>query len=260
MYVPYNPSNGLSASDFGDFKPYSSTDNSRQHLHIFQTPSEERTPVFLYAHAEGVDAAQMPDPAPIAAAGFSIISWETVSDGSDIPTCQADGNLVYNWLEANADAYNLDLSFIVVAGSSAGAACTWDMAHSGKPGIQALYMVDPIPDKYWESGNADTFTSVITANSPPMNMVYSSDCTGDITQCDPDPNTGHNPAYGQYIVKAYAEVGMGSFVKIMTGLTNNGVGTWAYFPRFAAALFGHQEELAQLKLKASGQAPEGGNE
>jgi hypothetical protein len=265
MYIPYNPDNGLYPDEYGDFKPYSAQDPLRQHLHLYQAASDEPTPVFIYAHAENSDAAMMPDPAAIAGNGFSIISWETVNGVKMGPTetqaCNDDFQLVWNWLMDNAYEYNLQTDFVVIGGNSLGTVCSWQLSHSNREEIKALYMVDAIPDMFWKGGAGATWTNAVTANSPPLNMVYNSDCQyEDISNCNPVPDTGHNPMYGQAIADAYAGAGIGSLVKINTGLASQDVGMWALFPRFVAALAGNQEKVAKMKLRAGGASPEDGNQ
>jgi hypothetical protein len=260
MYIPYNPSNGLYADEFGDNKPYGVDDARRQHLHLFQAPSDTPTPVFIYAHAERTSAAMMPDPAAIAGAGFSIISWETVNGimyGEDeIQTCLDDFELVWLWLQDNAIEYNLDTSSVVIGGSSRGTVCSWGTAHSEKDGVKGLYMVDALPDTFWSQSTAQMFTDTVTVNSPPLTMVYTSEC-GDIDnikECDPDPNTGHNPKFGQVIIHKYSQLGIGAFAKLYDGLTNKDMGVWDLFPRFVATLSGNQDKVAETKLRASAAA------
>jgi len=256
MYIPYNPNNGLSANEFGDNSPYGVDDAGRQHLHLFQAPSDKPTPVFIYAHAEMKDAANMPDPAAIAGNGFSIISWETVNGvqygQNELQTCWNDFELVWFWLQDNAIEYNLDASSVIIGGSSRGTVCSWGTAHSEKDGVKGLYMVDALPDQYWlQPAAAKIFTDTVTVNSPPLMMMYSSECGKNIAECNPDPNTGHNPKFGQVIASKYSELGIGPFAQLFTGLTNKDIGLWDMFPRFVATLSGNQGKVAAAKVRAS---------
>ena len=238
-YLPYG-------DDAGPFGPqpqgYERDDPKRQHLYLLQTESAEPTPVYFFAHSNGARASSMlPEQLDeFASAGYSVISWESVSyltTEEDVHTCWDDFELVWDWFQANAAAYNFDPNSAIIGGRSRGSLCSWPMAHSAKPEILGAYMYNALPNSAW--GPEASWVSAVTAESPPMYLVYGPECEKPITQdClpSPAPGDGHNPKNGQTIVDRYEEVGLASEITLTDGLTNDNIPIFQLFPGFAASL------------------------
>jgi len=244
MFVPYaNDDGAIDDESFGEFGPYTRDDPLRQHLHLFKPPSDEPTPVYIWAHSNGAKASGITpeDMDNFAEAGWAVLSWESVTkvDGvEDTEVCFSDFDLVWEWMKENADVHNLDPSFVVVGGRSRGTVVSWQMAHSQKPEIKGIYMYNAFPKRTWNYGDSYPLDTV-TTESPPTFFVYGPECPKPIEQdClpSPDPTDGHNPKYGQLIVDRYVELGIGSEITLIDGLINAGYGVYDYFPSFAASL------------------------
>lgn len=149
MFQPYGDAYG---EDMGpDYYPYSLEDPKRQHIHVLQAPMkspDQPTGVLLYAHGNGGDAAptNMEHFRPVVDSGYSVISWESVSeltpDPATLQVCQSDLLLVFDWLRANAAQYHLDLGNVIMGGRSRGSICSWVAAHSQHSDVKivGLYM------------------------------------------------------------------------------------------------------------------------
>jgi len=246
MFIPYNDDG---ADSPGQGYPYSRDDPLRQHLHIFQAPSLNNipTPVYFNSHgnsgrASGLSKYQMDI---FANAGYSIISWEsvtTIASIEDIEVCWSDFTVVWEWFQANAVLRNLDPESVVIGGRSRGSVCSWPMAHSQKPAIRGFYMYNALPGASLEEpspGVPSPLLEVVTAGSPPGYLAYGPECPKPILQdCAPSPKPGdiHNPRYGQIIVDRYTELGMAAMIQLTDGLTNAEMDIFDLFPVFAASL------------------------
>lgn len=245
MYLPYNDT---TTGPFGNFGPYWFDDPLRQHLHLLEAPSNESqdpTPVYFYSHAQGgvADSVSSRELDIFVGAGYSVISWESVSTANSLETletCWSDFELVWQWFQANAAGYNLDPDAAVIGGRSRGSVCSWQMAHSQKSGIRGLYMYNALPDGGWDGGDGyAAWVEPVTAGSPPAHLVYGPECPKPIEQnCVPSPNPNdiHNPRHGQTIVDRYTDLGMTAMITLTDGLTNSGTGIYDLFPSFAASL------------------------
>jgi hypothetical protein len=183
----------------------------------------------------------------IASTGYSVISWESVSNPkspTDYETCLKDFELLWSWFQDNAALYNLDPESVVIGGSSRGTAISWLMAHSQKPEIKGIYMINALPDNAWNKasvrrGSSTIWEEVITTNSPQTYLVYEPECSKPIQQnCvpSPDPSDIHNPKNGQIIVDRYTELGIESKIKLIDGLDNKGINMFDLFPEFVASI------------------------
>jgi len=253
MFIPYNNITTIDADEFENNFPYTFDDPLRQFLHVFQNPSNEPSPVFIYAHSSNNTAksllSQIDD---VAAAGYSVISWESVSllnPGSktaltDFETCVSDFELVWSWFHANAKFYNFDTESVILGGRSRGSLCSWSMAHSQKPGIRGIYMSDAFPDGAWKkdaeiSEGYYVWEELVTVNSPPAFLVFGPECPKPITQdcvASPEPSNIHNPRHGQTIVDRYTKLGIGKRITLMDGFENKGNGVYDFFRDFVATL------------------------
>jgi hypothetical protein len=255
MYIPYNED--MYSESFEGIlgkPPYSEEDPQRQHLHIYQQPSEhplldEPSPVFFFAHANGKTSEnfrESGDLETIIASGYSVISWEsvTVADSTiTSQTCADDFELVWSWFKANADTYNFDPDHVIIGGRSRGTVCSWELAHSGKSAIKGLYMINALPNAVWISdaklGPGYVWDQLIDEHSPPMHLLFMPQCPKPITQgCVPSPlpDDIHNPRNGQTIVDRYHELGIGSKIQLTDGLTNKDIDPYSFFSNFAASL------------------------
>jgi len=242
-YIPYNSDSDIGDDSFGPFDPYTLDDPLRQHLHLFKAPSNDLTPVYIFAHSAGANAFQIsPENLDIFSdAGYSVISWESVSSlGNEdgLATCWSDFDLVWSWFQANAAQYELNSNSVIIGGRSRGSGCSWQMAHSQKEGIQGIYMYNALPEGFWQD-ETTLWKDIVTTGSPPAFLVYGQECEKPITEeceTDPDPDDGHSPYYGQIIVDRYDELGMASMIKLKDGLKNKNIGIFEPFPNFAAAL------------------------
>lgn len=215
-------------------------------MFILKAESVEPSPVYLFAHGNGgtanLNAGEL---GQFVIAGYSVISWESVTklDGAsfaeDLATCKADLELVFAWFKENAAAYNFDPNAVVIGGRSRGSICSWDMAHSGKPEIQGLYMYNALPDGVWMGANAPWLPAITAEKSPPAYLVFGPECPKPITQdCVPSPDPGdrHSPRNGQKIVDRYTQLGLE--ITLTDGLENNNIGVFDLFPDCAASLAG----------------------
>lgn len=236
MYVSY------ADDDFGEVGPgpFTRDDPDRQHLHVYYDDAPTvPTPVYFFAHGNGgTPAIGGQEAATLRNAGYSVISWESVTyiEGEeDVETCVADADLVFGWAKENALQYNLDMSRVVIGGRSRGSVCSWQLAHSSNPEIKGLYMYNALPDGAW-LGDWDP-TQDVTESSPPAYLAYGPECPKPITQ-DCDPNDGHNPRHGQTIVDRYEHLGLGQDITLTDGMHDENGQTpniMLYFPAFTAS-------------------------
>jgi len=239
MYVPYN---GGDPDLFGDEGLYDHNNPLRQHLHLLTASSNEKTPVFIFAHSNGkkVSAGQISgkDRDIISGAGYSIISWESVSNISSqetVQVCWSDFDLVWEWFQSNAKKYNFDTTSVIIGGRSRGSICSWPLAYSKKAEINGIYMYNALPNP-WEIGNTGKpWVHDVTLKSPSAYLVYGPECEKPIKQdCEPSPDMTdiHNPRNGQTIVDRYTELGMASMITLTDGLKNHEEGVFDYFPSY----------------------------
>ena len=93
-----------------------------------------------------------PDQQSVIDAGYALISWESITaikDSEDTLQCQADHELVMKWIVANADAYNLDASNIIMGGRSRGSVISWPLANAKNEPytIKGIYMYNALPSE-----------------------------------------------------------------------------------------------------------------
>ena len=143
MFIMYG-GGGAQATEADAAGGFKANDPKRQHLHIYQIPGAMKpTGVYVFAHGNPGVASQGMQPSSTASAGYSVISWESVTpiqDPADVETCQSDLSLVMAWIKTNAKAYNFDANNIIISGRSRGSICSWMTAHGGDPGVKGLFM------------------------------------------------------------------------------------------------------------------------
>jgi hypothetical protein len=243
-YIPYNSNDFDSYGEsFQGTPPYEMDDPLRQHLHVYQNPSDKPTPVCFLAHANGARAVDLDGIKEVLSAGYSIISWESVTflSAENTATCTNDLELVWSWFKANAEAYNFDPESVIVSGRSRGSICSWMFAQSQIPEIKGIYMIDVLPDPAWspqvKQGPGYVWDQAITVNSPPAHLLFGPECPKPIGQdCVPFPDTMHNPKHGQTLVDKYEELGIGSRIQLTDGLLINSMPAYTLFPDFAASI------------------------
>lgn len=221
---------------------YGSDDPSRQWLNI-HLPYDQSTPspIYVFAHgnggkANGVSEKQLHT---IAMAGYAVISWESIAnigDPEEAAIGVADAQVMFDWIRANADKYDLDPDHIVVGGRSRGSIISWQLAHSNHPAIKGIYMYNALPESTWQ--NVDVWNPVdeITIDSPITYLVYGPDF---------DDNDGHNPVYVDPVIERYGELGISDKITRYVDMWGDykggsSSGNWTndgeimhYFPEFA---------------------------
>ncbi len=228
--------------------PYGTDDSERQWLNIHLAYDQSKPmPIYLFAHGNGGSADGMSEKElhAIANEGYATVSWEsipTIGGADDTAIGIADAQVMFEWVRANADTYNLDPDHIVVGGRSRGSIISWQLAHSNHPSIKGIYMYNALPRGAWQ--NVSTWSPVdeITIDSPITYLVYGPDF---------DDDDGHNPVYVDPVLARYEELGISDKITRyvdMWGDFQNENGSWIndaeimhYFPEFAAII---NEEVA----------------
>jgi hypothetical protein len=182
---------------YGDIENY--TGNDGQWLNIYQAASVEPTAVYIWAHGNGhtyMDAHEKYEAfiTELLENGISVISWESIKqmDEANIMDILDDADLMFQWVKANAQSYNLDMTKVIVGGHSRGTIASWRLAQSGDSGIIGIYHGDA-------AGNLDDVNDIlgnlIRVDSPPIRMSY--------TQNKITNDGQHDPNEGQKIIDIY---------------------------------------------------------
>jgi len=224
---------------------YGADDPSRQWLNIHLAYDKTKpSPIYLFAHGNGGSANGMNEKElhEIAIEGYTVISWEsipTINNGEDLAIGLADVQIMFDWVRANADTYNLDPDYIVVGGRSRGSIISWQLAHSSHPSIKGIYMYNALPRGAWQDTDAWSPVDEVAVDSPTTYLVYGPDF---------DDDDGHNPMYVDPVVERYEELGIGDRMTRyvdMWGDFQDGNGNWTndgkimhYFSEFVAKLDG----------------------
>lgn len=185
----------------------------RQWLNLYLPSGSKPAPVFIYAHHNAATADDVKsDWADSAVAeGIAIVSWESIAkvkSPQQGQICVADADVMFDWVKAHADTYNLDVNNIIIGGQSRGSGVSWRLAHSGKVGVVGIYMGQALPG---ESFN-ERMLEPITKNAPPIFLAYRKEpgCEGDI----------HDPAHGLRVVERYKELGIGGRAELVHSLND----------------------------------------
>ncbi|NQX76392.1 T9SS type A sorting domain-containing protein [Gilvibacter sp.] len=176
----------------------------RQFLDIWIAPSSMPTPVFVYAHPNG-GTTDLPGSITddLKDVGISVVSWESITSLTsieDVETTWADAELMFEWLEANADTYNFDLTNMIIGGSSRGTIVSWIYGHRPNPNVKGLYMYNALPDGIWADPSWWLPTDEVSIDSPPIFFVY---------RFEPGTEDIHDPENGIIITEAYDALGIG---------------------------------------------------
>lgn len=186
---------------YGTVENYTGRDG--QWLNVYQATADKPTPVYIWAHGNGHtyrDAHEKYEPfiTALLEKGISVISWESIKemDETNYQVILNDADLMFEWVKANAQTYNLDMSKVIIGGHSRGTIASWRVAHSGDTGIKGIYQGDP-------AGSLDDVNAIlgnlITPNSPPIRMSFTQNKT---------TNDGlHDPNEGQKIIAIYRSLG-----------------------------------------------------
>lgn len=220
--------------------PFGTDDPNRQWLNIhFAYDQSMPMPIYLFAHGNGgsADGVSENELNAIANAGYAIVSWEsipTIKSPEEAAIGIADAQVVFDWVIANADTYNLDPNHIVIGGRSRGSIISWQLAHSNHPSIKGIYMYNALPQSAWQ--NIDTWNPAdeITIDSPITYLVYGPDF---------DDDDGHNPINVDPVLARYDELAIGDKItryvnmwgdfRNANGGWNNDAHTMHYFAEFA---------------------------
>ena len=141
--------------------PYGTDDPNRQWLNIHLAYDQSKPmPIYLLAHGNGgsADGVSENELHAIASEGYATVSWEsipTISNPDEGAVGIADAQVMFDWVIANADTYNLDPDHIVVGGRSRGSIISWQLAHSTHPSIKGIYMYTALPQsacRMWAHG------------------------------------------------------------------------------------------------------------
>jgi hypothetical protein len=221
--------------------PYGTDDPERQWLNIHLAYDQSKPmPIYLFAHGNGGSADGMSEKElnAIANEGYATVSWEsipTISGADEAGIGIADAQVMFEWVIANADTYNLDPDHIVVGGRSRGSIISWQLAHGNHPSIKGIYMYNALPQGAWQDVGTWSPVDEITIDSPITYLVYGPDF---------DDDDGHNPVYVDPVLARYEELGIGGKITRyvdMWGDFQNENGSWIndaqimhYFPEFSS--------------------------
>jgi hypothetical protein len=222
---------------------YGTDDPERQWLNIHLANDQSKPmPIYLFAHGNGGSADNMSEKElhAIANEGYANVSWEsipTISGADEAAIGIADAQVMFEWVRANADTYNLDPDHIVVGGRSRGSIISWQLAHSNHPSIKGIYMYNALPQSAWQDVGTWSPVNEITIDSPTTYLVYGPDF---------DDDDGHNPVYVDPVIARYEELGIGDNITRyvdMWGDFQNENGSWIndaqimhYFPEFTVLI------------------------
>lgn len=197
---------------------------SRQFLDIYKAASECPTPIYFDAHGNGGNT-EMPNSIieELNALGITIIAWESltaVNSPEEVETGWDDAELMFQWVMDNADTYNLDVSNMIIGGSSRGSILSWIYGHRPNPNIKGLYMYNALPNGVWESPSWWLPTENVGLESPPIYFVYRREPGSSTDPIEPDI---HDPNNGMIIVDQYENLGIGAKANLVhsIGATDN---------------------------------------
>ncbi|MDT0595238.1 alpha/beta hydrolase-fold protein [Glaciecola petra] len=221
--------------------PYGTDDPNRQWLNIHLAYDQSTPmPIYLLAHGNGgsADGVSENELHALANEGYATISWEsipTISNSDEGAIGIADAQVMFEWVIANADTYNLDPDHIVVGGRSRGSIISWQLAHSNHPSIKGIYMYNALPQSAWQDVGTWSPVDEITIDSPVTYLVYGPDF---------DDDDGHNPVNVDPLLARYDELGIGDKItrhvdmwgdfRGDNGGWTNDAHTMHYFAEFAA--------------------------
>lgn len=183
---------------------------ARQFLDIYRADTDTPTPVYFDAHSNGGTTAIPSDIIDVLnAEGITVIAWESltsVSSPEEVQTGWDDAELMFEWVINNATTYNLDVSNLIIGGSSRGSILSWKYGHAPNPNVKGLYMYNALPGNVWNFPEWWLPSEEVTSASPPVYFVYNREPGSSQNAADPDI---HDPLNGQMIVDLYESLGIG---------------------------------------------------
>ena len=152
-----------------------------------------------------------------------MISWESltsVNTQEEVETGWSDAELMFQWVMDNAETYNLDVSNIIIGGSSRGSILSWVYGHRPNNNIKGLYFYNALPSTVWADPSWWLPTENVTMESPPIYFVFRSEPGSSTDPTDPDI---HDPNNGITIVNQYESLGIGDRTALIhsIGQTDN---------------------------------------
>jgi len=236
-YIPYGDADSITPNLTG----YLLDDPNRQHLHIY-TPNASAAdiPVLFWAHGNGGLASQSImdfERSDVAETGYGLVSWESVTrigSAADTEQCQADFELVMEWVSANGADYGLSTEQWIVGGRSRGTACSWLGANNyftDREAIEGIYLYNALPIS--NETQLAQLVALVTTDTAPAYLPYGPCCPKPIVvsgddKCDIGDDI-HNPLNGQRIVDRYAELGMAADITLTDCMEKNGTNVMHYF-------------------------------
>ncbi|MEM1259657.1 MAG: hypothetical protein AAGH81_14075 [Bacteroidota bacterium] len=183
---------------------------SLQFLDIYKAASECPTPIYFDAHENGGTTA-MPSSIieDLNALGITVIAWESlpaVNSPEEVAIGWNDAELMFEWVINHADTYNLDVSNMLIGGSSRGSILSWIYGHRPNPNIKGLYMYNALPGNAWNYPDWWLPTENVNLESPPIYFVYRREPGSSTDLIDPDI---HDPNNGITIMDQYGTLGIG---------------------------------------------------
>ena len=210
---------------------YGTDDPERQWLNIALADDAGPRPVCLYAHANGGSADVVSDATAdaVLGAGYSLVSWHSVpriQSPADVQMGQADAQLAFDWVRAQADTYDFDPDRIVICGRSRGSVVSWELGYSGHPSILGAYYYNALPDGVWTTPEVWNPLDSVDAEVP-LFLAFG-----------PAPNDGdiHNPANLHPVVDRYEEVDEADNVTLIEDMTVDGLEPFHFFGDFVGDL------------------------
>ena len=124
----------------------------------------------------------------------------------EVETGWADAELMFDWAVSNAETYNLDVSNMVIGGSSRGSILSWRYGHRENPNIKGLYMYNALPGNAWAAPMWWYPPDDVNTASPEIYFVYRREPGCSTDPVNPDI---HDPNNGFTIVDEYDNLGIG---------------------------------------------------
>lgn len=156
------------------------------------------------------------------ALGISVIAWESltsVNTQEEVETGWSDAELMFEWVNNNAEVYNFDASSIIIGGSSRGSILSWVYGHRANPNIKGLYMYNALPSSAWAMPSWWYPVDNVTPASPPIYFVYKREPGSSMDPINPDI---HDPNNGITIINEYENLGIGEQTTLVHSIGTSG--------------------------------------
>jgi uncharacterized protein (TIGR02145 family) len=227
--------------------PYSSEAHNILNIYIAEgTKDGPPTPLYVWAHAGGgnLDGFGHQLWNELSPAGISAISWGSIDSAETAEEYGqksiADFEKVMAFIIENANTYNLDISKIVVGGSSRGSFITWGFSHKNPELVKGIYSTGALGDPAMWRDDLRYLTKLdprdyIHAGSPPVLFAYPA-TLGDVNI--------HNPRSGILIKERYEELGIGNLSRVEHSLTKRDLHRWSFIADFILEITGKKDKSA----------------